>query len=281
MKKIIRNSAAFFLLLAVLVACNEEDTQNSPISEQSTNLKIPNDMGGIRFGGVVLPKGTKSEVSNDGSTLKVYLPEGILYVASLNNELIETDKGGYTCTSTCDGGCDVVKLGEDIGCTACPEGSTEACTGKREDVGIYSIGQGSGGGFINLDQGISFVTSSDKKVGNFQTPDWDVLVQHPKVEKQLTSFINELWPEGDIDLNNSDLALVNVFGTYIRMNVPNGFANTRVANEIISGDDVSCDCSSGEGGCVHEEITIGAGLFKKKIGDKCVAGGCESCTMSW
>ena len=65
------------------------------------------------------------------------------------------------------------------------------------------------------------------------------------------------------------------------MNAPASSINSRIADELISEDEVSCDCSSGEGGCVHEEITVGVGLLKKKIGDICVARSCESCTMTW
>ena len=50
-------------------------------------------------------------------------------------------------------------------------------------------------------------------------------------------------------------------------------------NGRMSGGDVTCSCSSGSNGCDYEEVT--AGPLNIKIGDKCVSGGCTSCTMSF
>ncbi|HET8860310.1 hypothetical protein [Marivirga sp.] len=280
MRKIIKKFTLLMLLPFVLLACNEEKIQNDSFLEENADINIPSDMGGINFKGVILPNGTKSEVSNDGSTLTVKLPEGVFYIASLNGELISSKEGGYTCTSTCSGGCDVVKLGSEVGCSRCPEGSTEECVGKDpDDEGFYSIGEGTGGGFINKNIGISFVKSGEDRIEHFQSPDWEVLMQYPDFERAFNSFVKDLWPEGKVDRENADLVVVNAFGTYLRMYVPSSFLSSRTDNELISGGDVSCDCSSGESGCVYEEITTGP--FNTKIGDKCVAGACESCTMSF
>lgn len=281
MKRTILKSLTFILTATILISCSEEAPVQTPIGERNPLLQIPADMGGINFGGVVLPNGTTSEVSEDGSTLNVKLPEGIIYIASFNNELLAADEGGYTCTSTCAGGCDVVKLGDNVGCSACPEGSTASCVGKHENSGLYGIGQGSGGGFIDLSQGISFVTPDDEKLGNFQSPVWEVLIQYPEVQEKLLAFVNELWPDETINYDKSKLVLTNVYGTYVRMHVPNSLMNARAENELIAGDEVSCDCTSGGTGCVHEEVRAGVGSLSKKIGDKCVAGACESCSMTW
>ncbi|MEO9870775.1 hypothetical protein [Ekhidna sp.] len=273
---------SYILILITLIcfACSEDKAHSPVINSEVFDTKIPADMGGINFGGVVLPKGTRSELSEDGSSLKVYLPEGIVYIAQdLNGDTGDADEGGYTCTSTCSGGCDVVKLGDEVGCSRCPEESTEKCVGKSsdDDEGIFpALGAGIGGGFIDLNSGISFVLKNDKKP-SLRAPEWEVLIKHPKVSEELDSFINEIWGDTDINIETSEVVVVSIFGTYISLKVPEGFTSARTENEIIGGDEVSCDCTSGVGGCTYEAIK----KFGATIGHKCIAGGCESCTMTW
>lgn len=273
-----------FIFAQFLSACQESAREDLPVTVDENLLAIPENMGGLNFGGVILPEGTTSSVSSDKSTVTIRLPENFVYLARLNNELLLADEGGYTCTSTCSGGCDVVKLGKDIGCSACPEGSTEQCVGQSAKKSFNTIGQGSEGGFIDLSKGISFVRSGEEATYSHTLPTWDVIMMHPEVQKNFNNFIEELWPEGTRPAKSDKLARLNVYGTYIRVYIPADFEQ-RMASTTLSladAEKVDCNCSSSEeGGCDHEDVTIGSGILKKKIGDKCVAGACTSCTMTW
>ncbi|MGB3463962.1 MAG: hypothetical protein WBA74_01775, partial [Cyclobacteriaceae bacterium] len=203
------------------------------------------------------------------------------YIASLNGRLLLADEGGYTCTSKCSGGCDVVKLGKDIGCNACPENSTEKCIGQSSKSSYSTIGEGKGGGFVDLSGDIAFVQVGEESVNDYTLPDWDVMMQHPAISAKFEKFVNDLWGGKEIQQKSAELALVNVYGTYIRLYVPSNLKEAKPALRTVAGDEVTCSCSSEQNGCDHEDITIGKGLLSKKVGDKCVAGDCTSCTMSW
>ena len=264
-----------------LTSCNtkEKDGLLSSASaiESFRNTSIPKDMGGLKYGGLTLPDGTTSNLSQNNSKLSMKLPKGVVFAALVHDEVISSEEGGYTCTSDCSGGCDVVKLGGEIGCSACPKESPQVCTGQH-DTGADSFPFGRGGGFIDLRQGISFVETINPD-DQLDGPSWDVLLKHPDVEKNFERFFQSLWLEDSPKAQNSKLAVVNVYGTFIRMYVPKNMEeNSRIANAILSGERVTCKCSSDESGCVYQEITT-SGWPKIKIGDRCVAGSCKSCTM--
>ena len=244
-------------------------------------------MGGFQIGNLIMPEGTHALPSTNRSRLSFTLPEGVIYVANNGGTLGIAKDGTYTCTSDCSGGCDVMSIGENVFCSACPEGSTESCLGKwgdKEEIEeiqqSFLIGDGNNGGFIDLNQGITFASEIPTE-NRFTEPAWDVLIKTPQVAQAFSEFYGGLWPNGTPDFNRAKLAVVNVFGTYVRLYVPASMATSaRLGPSIAMANEVSCGCSSGTGGCTQEDITKGEGEEAIKIGDKCIAGGCVSCTMS-
>lgn len=290
MKKTKFLSIITILLTGVIFyACsNDNDDLNNSNSQKELLLdtKIPTDMEGIRFGSITLPKGTKSKISENGSRLDFKLPKNYIYVATdVNGKAFFADSGSYTCTSTCSDGCDVVKLGDVVGCSACPEGSTAPCTGKRGKKTIegkkssysHQIGEGKNGGLINLGNGISFInfSSKRKKLGE-NLPNFDVMIKLPKFKSEFDIFFDKIWNGALPNTKNSKEVLVDFYGQTISILIPiKTYNNSRA--EFVDGDKISCSCSSGSSGCTLKKIK--KGLIT--VGHSCVAGSCTSCTMSW
>ena len=267
----------WLLALAVLIAgCTTDDTAQltEELQDQLQDTSIPTDLGGMNYGGVELPKGTLSSISDGGSTLTFTLPKGIVYAALSSGSVSMASDGSYTCTSTCSGGCNVVKFGSEVGCSSCPKESTETCTGQH-GRSEFAIGDGEGGGLIDLNAGVSFVNAADANL-QLEGPSWEVLMNIPEVAKKFEQFHDELWGQEEPGVTNSDQALVNVFGTFIRMYIPKKLKDSGARDAVVAAD-VTCSCSSGSEGCTHEDVK--KGLIK--VGDRCVAGGCTSCTMNF
>ena len=266
----------FFVLALIfsLTYCQEKNNVeiNSDVKEM-LDTTFPSDMGGMTSGNLVFPPGTISKITNNGSSLSYTLPDGVIYIALNGKKIGEAKTGSYTCTGTCSSGCDVVKLGSEMGCSAC-EPKTIACTGKESSPAIFSIGDGEGGGFIDLNAGVSFVTTKEELSNQLTGPDWDILMSHSDLTQAFDTFYKSIWPENKPDVKNSKLAVVNVFGTYVRLYVPlNTAANSRIAMATMA---TSCGCSTGGSGCTFEKIRKNLIV----VGEKCTAGSCTSCTMS-
>lgn len=294
--KTIKNSSIIITLLTLVsfafYACSNNDAK-SVILDEIANQKelfqdttIPSDMGGLKFGSLLLPKGTISKISQNGSRLDFKLPENYVYAAKdATGKVFFAIEGSYTCTSTCSGGCDVLKLGDNIGCSACPAGSTEPCVGQRgkrnvqkSDKYSHQIGDGNDGGLINLKNGISFITTRtarNKRILPENTPNFEFLTKHPKIKAEFDLFFNEMW-DGELpNENNSKPVLVNFYGKVISLLIPIEIYQTSEI-QFIAGDTISCSCSSDTGACILKPI-------KKTfviIGYTCVAGDCTSCTMN-
>jgi hypothetical protein len=284
MKKIKILSIITILILGVILyACSNDEISLKEIPSQEESLqdaKIPSDMGGLKFGNLTLPKGTISKISENGSKLDFKLPNGYTYIATdESGKVFLANEGSYTCTSTCSGGCDVAKLGNNIGCSACPEGSAAPCTGKRgkttKKKGLQ-IGDGFNGRIVEIKNSIKFLykeTLIQNK--NVKSIKFDSLLNNFKIRNEFYNFVNSVWKGKIISDNNYKKVLANIYGTTIVMYVPKDYKqNSKVA---LDGSNVSCNCNSGSSGCDLEGIF--KGLFR--IGDKCVAGSCNSCTMSW
>jgi len=284
MKNIKFLSTIIILVTGVIFfACSNNEAQDTIFNDVSNikNTTIPLDMGGLKFGSIVLPKGTISKISQNGSRLDFKLPKNYIYAATdEKGQVFFADSGSYTCTSNCSGGCDVVKLGDVVGCSACPEGSTDPCTGKRglnsfQKNNLYShqIGDGNNGGLINLESGISFITT--KKKLNRYVPNLEVLTKHPKIKSEFDNFFNKIWKNKLPTKKNSKEVLVDVYGKTISLLIPiETYQSSKV--QFIGGK-ISCNCSSGSSGCTLKAIKKGF----VTVGHTCVAGSCNSCTMSW
>ena len=262
----------FFMSILLIFSCEE-----SIVDEQDLGLNTE-DFSNLYYNNLKLPEGTVGIYSADRSSVRLELPDNIKYIANNDNSFIITSSGSYTCTSKCSPGCDVVKLGDDIGCSACPKTSKEDCIGSHgKTTSGNLIGDGEGGGFIDLDLGITFSQKSDI-LNQLDAPQWDVLIKHPEVNKKFEEFYSSYWPSGIPDYKNSKSIVVNIYGVHVKLLMP---SNLDYRADTVSGDEVTCACNSGTEGCIHEEINVKIGFINKKVGDKCVAGACTSCKMSF
>src|SRR5690625_4761248 len=206
-----------FILFAIAYFLNlscSSNTDNIILNEEliTTEIDIPTDIEGLKFGSIILPKETMSKITENGSRLDITLPENYVYIAvDSNGEAIFANKGSYTCTSTCYGGCNVVKLGDHIGCSACPQNTTEECVGKFTEIIVdkgnnYSnqIGDGNNGELINLDKGINFVSKETNNDDlNQISLDFDVIMKHPRIGAEFNKFYNKLWKDKKPNSENS------------------------------------------------------------------------------
>jgi len=289
MKEIKISSIFIILILSVtFYTCTNDGTKSIDntfkLKAEAQETKIPTDMGGLKYGNLVLPKGTISKVSKNGSRLDFKLPKNYIYAATdKEGKVFFAITGSYTCSSTCSGGCNVVKLGDVVGCSACPPGSTEPCTGSRgkslqkNGLSTHQIGNGYNGGLINLNYGISFVSNtSNKRVQKGKSPNFNILIAYPKIKSEFDLFLKNIWNNKSPSLKDSKEVLVNVYGKVISLYIPiKMYKNSK--DQFVSGSKISCNCSSGSSGCTLKPIK--KGLFT--VGHTCVAGSCTSCTMNW
>jgi hypothetical protein len=289
MKKIkILSIITILITSAIFHACSNDETENNIPNEVSSKkqliqeTKIPLDMGGIKFGNLLLPKGTISVISQNGSRLDFKLPKNFIYVATdKNGKVFLADSGSYTCKSTCSG-CDVIRLGDNIGCSACPEGSTAACIGRRgksTNTKKHQIGDGLNGRIVETKNSIHLIYEGEKIDNNNIKPfKFNSLIDNTKIKNEFYNFVDNFWKGKTINKHNFKKVLASVYGTTIVMYVPIDYSpNSKFL--LSDGSNVSCNCDSGSSGCDLEGIYKAGGLIR--IGDKCVAGSCESCTMSW
>lgn len=262
-------------------ACSS-NTDNIILNEDLiAEIDIPTDMEGLKFGSIILPKETISKISENGSRLDFTLPKNYVYIAvNGTGEIIFANKGTYTCTSTCNGGCNVVKLGDYIGCSACPQNTTKECVGRFTEIVVdkgenyfNQIGDGNNGVLINLEKGINFVTKeTNSDALNKNVLDFDVIMKHPRIEAE---FNNKLWKDKKPNSENSKESLVDVFGKVISLFIPlEMYYNSEIP--FVHGKP-SCNCDSGSSGCKLEAIKKALVV----IGHTCVSGECKSCTMKW
>lgn len=255
-----------FLIMLAGSSCSEEATKR--LDDDLT--AIPEDLGGIYLGYFVGPAGTQAVLSKDGSVLTYRLPEGYVYAGiGENGELITLNSGCYQCTSSCSKGCDVVRLGDMVGCSACDENSpgSKVCTGSPCDV-MYQLEQA---GLVNLKTGISVINHIDSvKDLRHDLPSWEVLEKIEAVQQELNHFVEEVWGN-NFNAENGKWVVVNFFGAAARFLVPADYA---ASARTVEAEGTSCSCKQGDG-CTYEAI-YRMGI---KIGEICHSNGCHICQM--
>jgi hypothetical protein len=262
----------FCLVLALSIfSCSDEGPKD--IQTTIVDVTLPEDLGGINLGPFIAPAGTKAIITNQGGTLRYELPDDYVY-AGLNEggDLVMLTAGCYECSSPCSSGCDVVKLGDTVGCSTCDKNSTgdKTCTGKPCDI-IYSLNNG---GLLDLQAGISIVKDTDEaKKLRADMPTYEVLSKIPDVEAEIIRFIEDAWKGEEFIEENGSLVLVNFFGARALMLVP----NKKVSGSSLRTEGTSCNCTSGTSGCDYEGIY--KGLIK--VGETCRANGCTTCQMKF
>jgi len=261
--------------IAILNSCSENTTDpNEQLLGES--YQIPNKLYGATVSGLRMPDGTTVE-RIDLSEVRFTFPKEVQLAVydSLSNSVFYFPEQSYECS--CSGtGCNVVYYDGDFGCSSC----TATCTGKwikggpdAHSVPYMNIG------FINLDAGISFVTSDQEFESLLPTPSF--MFDIPEVKIEMRKFIEGIYHTSLVDESiferfperYTEVAL-NVFGTAFLMKIPNDVleqnkALARYADE--GGKKYECDCTSGNDGCTLE---------KKLIGAACIAGNCTTCRMT-
>ncbi|MEO9869709.1 hypothetical protein [Ekhidna sp.] len=257
-----KNLKILIILFGVLLMASCSKEENLSMDESDLDLQLPMDAGGLEFGNVILPAGTRTKISNDRSSVQFELPEGIVYVGIIDNELVQYSLGCYECTSSCTKGCNVVSAGGGVGCSACETGFITKCTGDSCD-GSFDI---NGGGFIDLNRGI-VLADKDSYVPLSQ-PNWETLIKHPIAKAGIEEFVNDLWGGMDqIDPDNSQLVPFDVYGTVINVYTPLTYSS-----RVEAVAETTCSCTSGSSGCDYK---------KKIIGEYCDSGECNTCRMEW
>jgi len=244
-------------------SCSRVNEEEKTLENQVSLL--PQDLTGLKIFGIELPKGTTLFDSNK-SLIRFRLPKNYIYGGvTKTGEYFYSRIGSYTCTSVCTDGCDVVAIGEDIGCSACSDNNQ--CVGKRNEETLEKgFGEGIRGGIIDLSKGIKFIEKQDHEIVN--SVDLDILMNNPTVKDELNRFLLKYSSLSESQ-KNKKLVLVDFYGQKISLFVD---SSMNMAGKI--GGEPTCNCDQGEG-CALEEIK---GVFGP-LGYKCISGNCIACTM--
>jgi hypothetical protein len=245
----------------------------------------------LSWGGFPLPAFTSiSQQKVDGKSVAIFtFPEGVKFVTENEDNTVSlSERGCYSCVSTCTKGCDVAKIGDSVGCSSCDASQPFTCTGS------YCRGSnGIGHGFVDLKAGIEFITDENKdKIRFLATPNWDILSQVPEIAKALGELNLKYYGTKEPTMEMANGAKkgykINLFGSRAIYYIPNAyFQNLSVAQARLESsrleeverddyDDITCECQRGSG-CTKERIK--SGPFT--VGAKCVSGGCNDCRMNW
>lgn len=255
----------------VLISCTEGPAPGA--SSVEDQLHLPKVLTDTYFGGYRLPDGTTTSLNEKGG-VNFNFPAGVFFFGiDSKGEIVRASSSCYSCSSTCTEGCDVVKLGNDIGCNRCEPPSTETCEGKPcESDQIVGL---EGGGFVNFNSGIKFINNKQAdELEKLASPTIEVLMQIPEVNEKLEAFYRNVWKEEVPGEGNYDEVLVNLFGSVATFYVPKSDSNEE---SRLKSEEISCNCTSGSTGCTLEEIK----KFGTVIGHKCTAGSCTTCQMHY
>lgn len=262
-------------IVAMVVSCQKDSTVESNQTNGFDKFKIPNILIDAKVGNLILPNGTKAMVVNDGASVKFEYPNGIKYFSKDGNgNIFSTESGSYTCTGSCNKGCDVFYVSGSFGCSSC-DPSTISCTGKAQNNSL--IANEVEGGFVNLNSKIRLLTSSED-LNKFQ-PAVSFLFDIPEIKVQMLEF-NKLvhgvenptanWKDQD----NYQVVVIDLAGVAIKYLMPKSYfsKNPNLKVNFMEGSQISCTCKDtpSPGGC------------SKKSGmmyESCVSGACVSCNM--
>lgn len=271
------------VLLLITHGCKVSETEQEILPEQVGFEKVPEVLNGATIAGLRFPDGTISNYVTRGEVAFDF-PTGWRLIDYNFGEGTYSYVKTYTCTSKCSGGCDVIYISDNVGCSSCPENDPQSCTGKwgadNEQIivpfaDVDKALQGEKLVFVNFGVGINKV-DNDSEVKELK-PLPNYLLNIPEVqalykefimrEAQISSFNDELFSSDDRILQP---VMVNFLGFGCYLNIP-----VKKENAKLETRDPNCSCSSGQSGCTLEEITKGF----IHIGWKCTTGGCTSCTM--
>lgn len=160
-------------------------------------------------------------------------------------------------------------------CLSCERGSRSVDNGISEDI----ITSERGSGFININEGISFITDSKPMPSYFSA-----MSEIPEIKKAMDDFVNQFYqnktiPETILDGEGRAVApedhsfvLVNFFGRAAYVLIPKSFiSNLSNERRVVATQLVSCGCV-GSGGGTCKLIQDGT---RSICQNKCGSGACE------
>lgn len=258
-------------IVGLITGCQKNSKEPTDEEISLTPESIPKVLYNANYNGLRIPDGTTTEVLNNGSTVKLKFPKGIVLVGTTTTgELFRVAETEYTCTGNCTTGCDVIYAGGSFGCSAC-DPATIVCTGKAK-----SLAEIQGKGFVDLSAGISFVKNKKEAASLMAGP--DVLLSIPEVREAMKAFNLKIHGSENPDFSDKrqyrEVGL-NLFGclvTYMAPSLSNRNASRMADEELIDAAAWSCRCDApaGSSGCTKD-----SGIGYKK----CTSGACTSCTM--
>jgi len=278
----------FLLCLLLLIGCQKEEVAKSSKESLLALPEFITEGNELSLYGFLLPEQTKivKEKVDGRSTARFVFPTGVKLVGlNKDNSLSFSLQESYTCTGDCKKGCDVVRLGNDVGCSACEDTNKPPCTGQ-----YTSPSESLKVGFVDMNVGVSLLKKSDKKKF-ISTPSWEILSQIPEVTKAIEDFNTKYYgtPKPDDSFENVEKKgyIINLFGSPAVYYIPTSYfknnpqARTEDYYEELEsesgGGSVTCTCESGTR-CTKEAIKS----MGMTIGHKCVSGSnCTKCKMSW
>jgi len=266
----------FILTIFLISACLDDQVK------QDNPLQLPEVLNNVKFGDIQLPNGTIAKrLPGTSNAVEFIFPRGIQYVGldKESKQVLRIGSGCYECTSTCTKGCDVVKLGEQVGCSRCEDKAT--CSGKD----CSSMGQMEQAGFIDLNSGIKLISKETFSSQEFlKPPSLEVLNKIPEVRDALEKFYTEYWGAEIPSSKNSKSVVVSFFGAKANLFIPTDMISNARINQtyymIDDGNEVKCSCESGSSGCTLKEIKANVWPYPV-IGQSCESGSCNSCRMTW
>lgn len=254
--------------------------QSIPLSESAeaklapelpAELQLPALTQNSRAGNLKLPDNSQVMPSEDGSSVTFVFPENVFFVTQdETGEITMHKQKTYTCACSSDGSCSVLHTGNDFGCLH--GGCTGSCTGSFSDDDDPPSTDRHAGGFVDLNQGISFVKSTEEF--NSLLAFDPIILNHKEVKAGLkTVELQNL----SFYLSGQDLdgpfkfVAMNFYGTLVASKVPLSFINE--SGGLSAFKEATCNCGSGSSGCLlvqrpDVELWI------------CSGEGCSSCSMT-
>jgi hypothetical protein len=265
-----------FRLLLLLVAaslgglfiysCQDSEEQIFQESDLIDQVHIAS--GTDYMGDLRLPKGTEVKFVESGFEWK--LPKGWALVGyGPDNRVALAEAGGYTCTCSGDNGCDTI-YGNSSGYGCLQASCSGSCTGSP-DKETEQIQQA---GFVDFNQGISFIQNAGQLEGLYEVP--DALLAIPEIQQAMRDFNVRVYgnEEGILPAGDEGVyTMLNFYGTKIAYLMPTE-ASKRLSDareSLISAEGPDCSCSSGSSGCT---------LSQTSPYTKCDGGTCTSCKLT-
>lgn len=295
--RVLINGILFFLF--IVLSCDSEADLTEPTLETVTEVKST-----VAEFPLVIPDGTEI-IELSQSTHRIILPNNFYYVAyKAMDELGERNyflAGDVEITCECNknaqgtsGGCDPGRYKGQYTCVMqdrCTQCTKTVVKSKTVNDQLIITGM------VDFSQGITFITESltgnfiqdqflsleEDVIGNLNS----TILEITDVQERIAEFFQSVYADSPEELErvlrgnfpSSDYQYleVNIFGN--KAAIP--FDRKRVSEQKLyakikafgAGDDIECNCLSGESGC--EKKTAGVGQVKY-----CDSGDCKKCKLT-